>query len=367
MKRILHCADLHLSASAGVREYSMSVLEEIVKLGLSKDARYMLLAGDTFDSFDDAEKLRGEFREAMKPLQGKCEVILLAGNHEDIGRGKKKLSSFDLGIEPGNIIEKGGKPWRRLECDGIEFLAVPHQPDYREYMQWAVEDKTAGCRIGIAHGIIAGMSFTGLSDDGEEDASVIDSDLFQRFSVDYAAMGHIHSARKADFNELTICYPGSARVWRKGETGPRTVCLIEAGKVISVTDIELESPGQYRKFDFFLGLDGDIGNTGEVSDVCTGSDYVDISFSGIVDDEQVLSAHIQELEKDLRSRVRVLEIERDSVSVLEGISSQPLARKFLEQWEMKRPVNPDHYSMRVWEKSREVGLMKLKEALEAAQ
>jgi hypothetical protein len=43
-----------------------------------------------------------------------------------------------------------------------------------------------------------------------------------------AALGHIHAGRTFPIGTLTLSYPDSCRVWRRGEEGPRTVRLIEA-------------------------------------------------------------------------------------------------------------------------------------------
>ena len=63
--RILHCADLHLSVPE--KEYSCQSLE-IVGIANGKKADVLLFAGDTFDNFPDAEKLRGGGGNEQRPL-----------------------------------------------------------------------------------------------------------------------------------------------------------------------------------------------------------------------------------------------------------------------------------------------------------
>ncbi len=99
--KIIHCADLHLSSDE--KDYSFSVFNEIVDIANSEKADYLLLAGDTFNSFDEIIKLKSTFEGTVHKLDVKCEVFLLAGNHEDIGRNKKKISSFEIGIPPKTL------------------------------------------------------------------------------------------------------------------------------------------------------------------------------------------------------------------------------------------------------------------------
>jgi len=125
MIRVLHCADLHLSADPADRDYSLAVLDEIAGLAKKRGAAYLLFAGDTFNTFGDAETLRAEFRDRMEPLRGTCEVFLLAGNHEDLGRSKRKLANFDLGLAPENCIEFDGAPFRLIRRGGVEIQLIP--------------------------------------------------------------------------------------------------------------------------------------------------------------------------------------------------------------------------------------------------
>ncbi|HPA71023.1 MAG TPA: DNA repair exonuclease [Spirochaetota bacterium] len=365
MIRVLHCADLHLTAEpAGEREYSLAVLDEIVSLAKSEGAAFLLFAGDTFNSFDDAAELRAGFRERMASLRGACEVILVAGNHEDLGRGARKLASFDLGIAAENCVEFDGAFFRLICREGIEFLAVPHQPDYRGYTEWKVPAKRAPVRIAVAHGIVAGMSYTG--DDGESDAraAVMDADLFQRHGADYAALGHIHAGRSQRQGATDIVYPGSARVWRRNEYGPRRVALLDVENAVRVSARELSSAGEYRSLDLFVNFGGDIDALPPETRAWGRNDYVSLRFFGVVENETVAGDAIDALTADIGRRVRRVEAERD-LAVLDGISAQPIARKFLDTWKSAGPRSDDPADVRAWLRARELGLLRIKELLEA--
>ena len=59
MTRIIHAADLHISVAE--KDYSLKVLDSIIRIVQEGNAKYLLFAGDIFDSFADAETLTGGF------------------------------------------------------------------------------------------------------------------------------------------------------------------------------------------------------------------------------------------------------------------------------------------------------------------
>lgn len=354
---ILHAADLHLCDSE--REYSLSVLEEIVALALNRDVAFLLLSGDTFDSFDDVESLRSSFRKALEKLPPSCEVLLLQGNHEDLGRGKRDLRSLDL----GPITLLADTPFSLIERDGVEFLTIPHQANYSDYRQWKVPQKQETLRIAVAHGVVVGVSYAGP--DQETGAGVLDPDIFTRFSVDYAALGHIHIRRQENSNNTIISYPGSARVWRRGELGERGVCLLNTDELLRVDFLALRTAGQYREYALPLSLEGKARNLSKEARSWSSSDFIHISFTGLVEEENVVASLEAELQKEHGDKVRKLEIVRDEVSVLPGISSQPLASRFIALWEPKEPELGQELKRRVWLRARELALAEIKRVIEA--
>ncbi len=363
MIRILHCADLHLTGNGPDRDYSLSVLDEILLLAGRHSADYLLLCGDTFNTFGDAELLRAEFRGKMSELSGSCEVLLLAGNHEDLGRKGRKLAGFDLGIQPENVIEHAGTPFSLIRRDGIEFLALPHRAHYGDYTEWSVPEKRERYRVALAHGIVAGMAYTGEDEESDERAAVMDADIFQRYEVDYAALGHIHSARREKSGSVEILYPGSARVWRKNEAGPRKAALVELDEGIGITPLELKSAGQFRSLDVFIDFEGRPADLPPESREWGAADYAALRFSGLVENEGIALQSIKNLVENLEKRLRRIECDYN-LSVLEGVSLHPMAKKFLELWESKKPSGTgDEYE--VWMRAREMGLMKIKEVMEA--
>jgi DNA repair exonuclease SbcCD nuclease subunit len=362
--KILHCADLHLSDADTEREYSLSVLDEIASMTVRQDVCYLLFAGDTFNSFADAEALRVEFRNRMKKLPATCEAFLLSGNHEDLGRKGRSLASFDLGIQPQNIVGPSEHPFTLILRDGVEFFAIPHRAHYNDYTEWNVPGKEKPFRVALAHGIVAGMSYTWQDEETSAPAGVMDPDLFERNQVDYAALGHIHSFRRRRAGGVQMIYPGSARVWRKNEAGPRRVVLVTLDEGLHISTVELTSAGQYRPLDIFIDFDGTLADTPFDQEEPGPADFAHIRFFGLVENERKALHEADKLIMKFKARVRRVEYETNLL-VLEGISQHPVAEKFLQMLESKKPAaESDQYPL--WKRARELGLLKIKEILEAS-
>jgi DNA repair exonuclease SbcCD nuclease subunit len=361
MTTIIHCADLHLT-SGKEKEYSLSVLDEILTIADKEWVGYLLICGDLFDSFDDAVDLRAEFRSRIAPISSKCQILYIPGNHEDLGKGNRTLSSLDL----GTLTVCYTTPFEVIAYPEIEFLCIPHQTDYRDYHEWSVPPKKAPFRVASAHGLVSGIDiYAGPESEEEGAVGTIDPDLFTRFDVDYAAMGHIHTWRKEQYGRTWISYPGSSRVWRRGENGPRGVNLIKTNQSVQIEFFPLASSGRYRQYHLPLTLEGSIEDLETLTSSWKEKDWIDLNFSGIVEDENVVG----ELEKKLRSeqgeRVRKIEIDRTDVQPLPGIMSQTIVKQFLETWKKKKPASADDRAHTVWLKARQMGLEQIKNVMEA--
>lgn len=363
MTTIIHCADLHLT-SGEEREYSLSVLDEILTITDHERAEYLLICGDLFDSFDDALNLRAEFRNRIESISSQCQILFVPGNHEELEKGNRSLSNLDLGI----LRTCYTTPFELITHSEVEFLCIPHQADYQDYHEWPVAPKKAAFRIALAHGLVAGIDiYAGPESEETGTVGTIDPDLFTRFDVDYAAMGHIHSRRKKQHGQTWISYPGSSRVWRRGEAGPKGVSLIKIDQTVQIDFHSLAASGQYRCYNLPLTPDGTIEDLETLSVAWEEKDWIDLYFSGIVEDEN----SVAELEKKLRSeqgkRVRKIEIERTDVLPLPGIMSQPIVKKFLEAWKEREPDIADERAHTIWFKSRQMGLEQIKNVMEAKQ
>jgi predicted phosphodiesterase len=373
MPRILHAADIHLSVAD--QDYGLAVFAELIRVAKSEKADYLLFCGDLFNTFADADRLRGDFRRILGSPP--FEFMYLPGNHEDLQRGAGELSRLDLGA--ATVLH--ARPFELLRRDRggteVEFLAVPHQEQYSGYGNWPVPPKDAPWRIALAHGVVAGMSYRGPDDEGG--ATAIDPDLFIRFKADYAALGHIHGRRTQAIGPVLFAYPGSTRVWRRNECGPRGALMLDlpdsgpsgkpGGALPEPVFLPLASAGEYRRFVLPLTLEGELPDVDALAGNWGAADHIELEFTGLVEDETAVARLAERLRARYASRVRLFDIDRDGVSALPGISSQPIVRKFLEGWTARMPrpspeTVADGGELAVWVRARELALNSLKAHLE---
>lgn len=354
---IIHSADLHLSV--GEREYSFSVLEEIVGACLEHRASCLVLAGDLFDSFVDAEALRSEFRDCIGRLKDRCTILFLPGNHERLKQGGTSLKALDL----GHATLLGAEPFCLWAEENVEILGIPHRDAYGDYREWDVPAKRSRFRIAVAHATVIGMSYAGIEE--EPGATAIDPDLFARFQVDYAALGHIHARKRSVHDGVTLAYPGSARVWRRGESGPHGFLLVSVGATLEAEFFPLQSAGTFREYTVPLTLEGEIEDVPWGEDIWQPNDWVSIELSGVVEDENTVAAVEQRLISQFSDTIRRLQINRDGVTAFHGIASHPIAQRFIAAWKALEHDVEDDDRRRVWLRARELALQEMKSVMEA--
>lgn len=365
MIKILHCADLHLSEKEAA--YGLAVLDEILGIVRDEAVDFLLIAGDLFDTFQDVESLRTRVRDALSALE-QCEVLFIPGNHEDLRRGRGDLNAFDWGAV--RLLNEMPLAFLSRELRGlrVEFVGLGHRSSYDDYRDWPVPPKTADLRVALAHGLLAGQVYAGP--DEEQGGAALDPDLFARLQVDYAALGHVHRGRLLPIGDCLFAYPGSARVWRSGEDGPHGVYLLEVdgGPLRRPEFRALASAGNFRRVELPLGLDGAADAALQrIGGDWGANDWVEVVFTGIVEDENSVVRLEAELRAAWAGRLRRLDFER-RVEVLPDIAAHPVARRFLETWEARYAAlaagQNDADRRAVLLRAREVGLQNLKQALE---
>ena len=359
MPSILHCADLHLKAGAE-EAYCFGVLEEIVTRTQQTGSAFLLICGDLFDTGGDMAALSQKTEAVLARLDGSAEVIYVPGNHDPVEQNASLFGASD------HVHVCATRPFQLIQRPEVEFLCIPFSEGYAGYHDWKIQEKGERPRIALAHGHVLEMGvYAGPDEAGSEDAGVIDPDLFLRNGVDYAALGHIHAGRSVRVGNTQLSYPGSARVWRSGETGPRNINVVKVDHGITFESRTVGSAGQYRKYELPMEMDGAIDAVDRLAQDWEAGDWIDLVISGVVESEQSVLESIGKLDERFRNEVRKLTHDRSDVQVVSGILEQPLARSFLKAWRDREPDKSNENERAVWMKSRTLGLSRIKEVVEA--
>ncbi|MBK7257393.1 MAG: metallophosphoesterase [Ignavibacteriae bacterium] len=123
--RFIHTADLHLAVEA--KEYSLAVLAEIGSIAIREQAAAIVFAGDVFDTFTDAYQLRGDLARWADGLPAGMDVLVLPGNHEELGRGANTLNALSFGarVRLASVL-----PFEIITLADTEFVLFHFRPGY---------------------------------------------------------------------------------------------------------------------------------------------------------------------------------------------------------------------------------------------
>ena len=353
MTKILIAADLHLSISE--KSYSFSVFDEILENAKNYDALFLL--GDTFNTFEDAEKLKEEFSKKSE-IYNK-NIYLLKGNHEYLKSGGINLSKLKF-ADNIKIIENIDF----INLDNLDILAVAFSENYNidnDFLK-RVENLKEKNRIFLGHGIVEGTLW---AIEENEESAFIPIEIIKRVKPNLAIVGHIHKQMETNIENINIIYIGSARVWRKSksEMGARK-CLALNIDCDSITKnyIDLKSAGEYRVYNLNINdIDLKIEN---IYKNWNYKDIIDINIYGIIEDEILLENKKKEIINKYSKYAREINIKSVNLFFLENAYNENIIKEFLNVAEEFENKSVDDEYLEIVELAKYIGIEKISLALQ---
>lgn len=353
MSKILIAADLHLSVSE--KSYSFSVFDEILENAKNYDALFLL--GDTFNTFEDAEKLKEEFSKKSE-IYNK-NIYLLKGNHEYLKSGGINLSKLKF-ADNIKIIENIDF----INLDNLDILAVAFSENYNignDFLK-RVENLKEKNRIFLGHGIVEGTLW---AIEENEESAFIPIEIIKRVKPNLAIIGHIHKQMEINIENINIIYSGSARVWRKSksEMGARK-CLALNIDCDSITKnyIDLKSAGEYRVYNLNINdIDLKIEN---IYKNWNYKDIIDINIYGIIEDEILLENKKKEIINKYSKYAREINIKSANLFFLENAYNENIIKEFLNVAEEFENKSVDDEYLEIVELAKYIGIEKISLALQ---
>ena len=353
MTKILIAADLHLSISE--KSYSFSVFDEILENAKNYDALFLL--GDTFNTFEDAEKLKEEFSKKSE-IYNK-NIYLLKGNHEYLKSGGINLSKLKF-ADNIKIIENIDF----INLDNLDILAVAFSENYNidnDFLK-RVENLKEKNRIFLGHGIVEGTLW---AIEENEESAFIPIEIIKRVKPNLAIVGHIHKQMEINIENINIIYIGSARVWRKSksEMGARK-CLALNIDCDSITKnyIDLKSAGEYRVYNLNINdIDLKIEN---IYKNWNYKDIIDINIYGIIEDEILLENKKKEIINKYSKYAREINIKSANLFFLENAYNENIIKEFLNIAEEFESKSVDDEYLEIFELAKYIGIEKISLALQ---
>ena len=241
--KFIHASDLHLRAAEA--EDQLNTLRAIVTLARERQADFILMAGDLFDSDHDANLLRPQVRRILE--EWSRPTVLLPGNHDARSYGP----TADYG--PQAVLAQ--EDVTRLDDLGdLPVVCLPYRPE-----KGLSDHLTALARLDrpsvvACHGTVYLRQWLGWLRQEKEDVGdyfpIYPEDL-EDLPIRYLAMGHFHRRFYHTTTPVLCCYPGSAYPMTVRETGVRSVALVELEGESSgqVEAVPLEGCTWYRDID----------------------------------------------------------------------------------------------------------------------
>ena len=353
MTKILIAADLHLSISE--KYYSFSVFDEILENAKNYDALFLL--GDTFNTFEDAEKLKEEFSKKSE-IYNK-NIYLIKGNHEYLKSGGINLSKLKF-ADNIKIIENIDF----INLYNLDILAVAFSENYNidnDFLK-RVENLKEKNRIFLGHGIVEGTLW---AIEENEESAFIPIEIIKRVKPNLAIVGHIHKQMEINIENINIIYIGSARVWRKSksEMGARK-CLALNIDCDSITKnyIDLKSAGEYRVYNLNINdIDLKIEN---IYKNWNYKDIIDINIYGIIEDEFLLENKKKEIINKYSKYAREINIKSANLFFLENAYNENIIKEFLNVAEKFENKSVDDEYLEIVELAKYIGIEKISLALQ---
>ncbi len=235
--RFAHAADLHLdapfkgvdAADPRVREAliaaTLGALDVVVDTCIEREADFLVLAGDVYNTADKPLRTEFAFREACVRLDAAgVRVFIARGNHDPASGRSAGLEMppnvhiFSADAVERVVLERQGRPVCSLY--GRSFRTAAEKGDLAAGFSRHPDDTLA---VGVLHTNVGGR-------EGHGPYAPSSLDELRAARMDYWALGHIHKPEVLSENP-PIVYSGCTQGLHPGESGPRgcTFVTLEAG------------------------------------------------------------------------------------------------------------------------------------------
>ncbi len=238
----VHAADLHLdtpfkSVDAGdprVRdaciEATFAAFDRIVELCLEREAVFLVVAGDVYNSAERSVRAQSRFRAAAQRLaDAGVRVFVAGGNHDPVGASSSLLEMPpNVHVFSSTTVERVLFPSEddvRCVLYGRSFGRVDETDNLALGFSKAAEDPFA---IGVLHTNVGGNK-------QYEPYAPSSLDDLRAAGMDYWALGHIHQHLVLDDDPCAI-YPGSPQGLDPNEAGGHGCVIVTVGSAGARTE-----------------------------------------------------------------------------------------------------------------------------------
>ena len=242
--RFVHTADLHLDSPfiglkaiapdnivGALREATFEAYDNIIELCIAEQVDALLIAGDVYDGADRSLRAQLKFVEGLRRLDAaEIRSFVCHGNHDPLNGWEARLDLPDGCVRFNSEVT--GEPIFSDEPERAVVYGVSYpQREVRENLSPLFHNlHRSNFNIGLLHANVGGNT------DHDSYAPCSVSDL-EETSIDYWALGHVHTRSVLREKEPSIVYPGNPQGRHPNELGARGAYLVE---VDESGNVELE-------------------------------------------------------------------------------------------------------------------------------
>jgi len=255
IKKIIHCADIHIRNIKRHDEYRVQ-LEKFIGECADIACKYhfeevrIVLAGDLFhQKIQTSNEQTTLLSWLLRKLSKISPVIIIAGNHDFMESNMDRMDSITPIIEIlelSNVVFIDKELKHESGCyvdDNIVWCLYSIFDSYKipdiKIERVNHPDKNF---LGLFHGAITGSK----TDVGFEFEHGVSTDIFD--GLDAVLCGDIHKRQELNYNGIKIVYPGSTIQQDKGESVSRHGYLVWDVETLDYEEFDLESEYGHYKF-----------------------------------------------------------------------------------------------------------------------
>ncbi len=327
--KIALISDLHLCAQLPwTKTVWESFLNHVEKAGIAT----IVVGGDLFDSIDDAYQLRTWFSSSLE-RSSLSRLLWVAGNH-DLTNPTTGTQSYHLkDLSFGDKVEISLVPDLYLE-DDLEILTYPYPTnpgDQNELFSPVVLAEKFPHpnhrRVAVCH--VALSSWLNVE---ENDNQIIPIQFASMLHCDRVFLGHIHQQKSKDAYQTL----GSARVWRRGETGQHGYWIYDS-EHDRLDFVPLREGRTYEETEVFVFYDTlDEKNHPSVDHFT----WLHIVLHGVVQNDEQKETLKQKLRASYDNAGEISFDEQD-LHLASVLATHPLWQAFFSTWERHYEEAPD--------------------------
>ncbi len=325
--KILHTSDLHLSKE---KHETIDALDKILQTAKKHEVEVVTIAGDIFDTVEDAEILRPILRSKLSNLD--FEIIAIPGNHDlEAYRGNLNFgSSLTIATE---------EPYQVFKRKDTAIVAVPYvdRPNEELLRQLREEAEKTESSVLLLHCTLDIGYNSG--DFGEEQSLYfpISMGVINSLGFDHVLAGHFHRTpqlRKIKDKGYFV-YPGSPVSLSKNEIGRRSVVLFDDWE--KPVTVPLAS-FYYDAAEFFVSPEKETSIVNDIrewySARCEDNCSLSVSVDGFTTlDESILEEHIKQVCESAEHEIRFRDVS--------NVVNHPLYLGFMEKLQENQVENTE--------------------------